>query len=180
MKKTLSLLIAGTFSGGAVLSAANPAQAQLSLLPKIRAKVGVYQPTGDTKDFSGNTHLAGEVDLGLPFLSGTYLSAGYSKGSDAGRDLRVIPITLSKVFSPPNPAQRLTGNVYFGVGAGAYFLRASDSALGVSQSKTVPGAFGVVGYQFPNPFFVEAKYRVTGSVSGVNANGLTLMVGRNF
>jgi len=177
MKISFALTMAAVGAAGG-LGAAQPASAQLSLLPKVRAKVGVYQPVGDAKDFSGSTHLAGEVDLGLPLLSGSYLSLGYSKGSDSGRDLRVIPITFSKVFSPPNPAQGLTGNVYFGLGAGAYLLRVSGP--GVSESKTVPGGFGVVGYQFPNPYFVEAKYRVTGSVQGVDANGLTLMVGRNF
>ena len=48
---------------------------------------------------------------------------------------------------------------------------ASTAVPGVSASKTVPGGFGVVGYQFPNPFFVEAKYRITGSVNGVDAKG---------
>ncbi len=83
-----------------------------------------------------------------------------------------------RLFSPPNPARGVTGNVYFGAGLGAYFLKAT--APGVSESKTRPGLFGVVGYQFPNPFFLEAKYHLTGKVAGVSANGLALMVGRHF
>jgi hypothetical protein len=113
------------------------------------------------------------------FGAGKYIfTAGYSQGSGDGGKLRVIPVTVARVFGPPNPLAGVTGNVYFGVGAGAYFLKAS--AGGESESKTTLGGFGVIGYQFPNPYFIEAKYHVAGSVNGISPNGLAILVGRHF
>ena len=87
----------------------------------------------------------------------------------------MIPATISYVFSLPNPATRLTGNVYFGVGGGAYFLRAAGT------SKVSPGGFAMAGYRFADEkTFVELKYHLSGSVSGVGARGLALMLGRAF
>ena len=157
-----------------------PAAAQDSPLP-IKVKLGVLLPTdGDTKDFAGNTHFMGEVDLNIPLpgVGNTVLTAGYSQGSRGGRKLRVIPLTIAQVFSPPNPAAGLTGNVYFGVGVGAYLLRASGD--GDTENKTTFGGFGVVGYQFPNAYFVEAKYHVAGDVAGLSPNGPAFLVGRKF
>ena len=166
--------------GGCVV--VKPAAAQGTGLLPVRAKVGVFLPQGDAKDFAGSTHFNGEVDVTVPlplFGAGrTVVTAGIYQGSDDGRKLRMIPVTIGKVFAPPNPAGRITGNVYFGAGVGAYFLRASGD--GDSESKTRPGAYAAAGYQFPNEFFVEAKYHVVGSVGGVSPRGLALMLGRQF
>lgn len=159
-----------------------PAYAQGTGLIPLRAKVGVtLAQSSATRNFSGRTGLAGEVDVRVPWLgtSNVMFSAGYQQSSRNGRRLRVIPLTLSKTFGPPNPAARVTGNVYAGVGVGAYLLRASGG--GVSDSGTKVGGFGMVGYQFPNPYFVEAKYHlIGGKVGGVRANNLAVMVGRHF
>ena len=83
-------------------------------------------------------------------------------------------------FSPPNPAGALTGNVYFGVGAGAYLLN-GHSAGGNSQSRTTVGGFAQIGYQTPSKFFVEAKYQLTAQkAAGLSPNGLLLFVGTTF
>jgi len=161
--------------------AASPATAQGTGIVPVRVKLGVLLPQdNDTKDFAGSTHLNGEVDVSLPnFGQGKYIfTAGYSQGSRDGGKLRVIPLTVARVFGPPNPLSGIIGNVYFGVGAGAYLLKASSA--GDSESKTTIGGFGVIGYQFPNPYFVEAKYHVAGSVRGISPNGLAILVGRHF
>jgi hypothetical protein len=54
----------------------------------------------------------------------------------------------------------LTGNVYFGAGLGAYFVKADNGVT--SDSSVKPGGFAVAGYQLPNPYFVEAKYHLVG------------------
>lgn len=156
------------------------AAAQVTDLVSVRGKVGVFLPRGDARDFAGSTHFNAEVDVAVPFLGAgrTFVSAGYYQGSEGGRKLRMIPLTIGKVFSPPNPASGITGNLYFGAGVGAYLLRASGH--GDSESKTRPGAFAMAGYQFPNAYFVEAKYHIVGSVGGVSPRGLALMVGRSF
>jgi len=122
-----------------------------------------------------------EVDVRIPRILGAdFVSAGIQTRSNNGGRLRVVPITLSRTFQPPNPVGGITGSPYFGVGAGAYFLNARNSG-GESDSKIAPGAFGQVGYQFPNKFFVEAKYQiVAGKAAGLRPNGLVLAVGRSF
>lgn len=163
---------------GAVTALPQEAQAQVGGIVPIRAKIGVFLPQdSEAKDFAGSTHINAEIETTLP-ATGLRLTAGYSQGSRGGRKVRMIPLTVSKVFTPPNPAAGVTGNVYFGLGVGAYLLRASGA--GVSESKTTIGGFGVAGYQFPNAYFVEAKYHVVGKVGGVSPNGIALLLGRSF
>lgn len=168
--------------GGLAGILARPAAAQINNPLPVRIKLGVLLPqNGTTKRDTGDAHFNAEVDVALPVpgLGGKQVTVGYSQSLESGRKLRVIPVTVSQVFSPPNPAAGLTGNVYFGLGVGAYFLRASGE--GASESKTRIGGFGVAGYQFPNAFFVEAKYHlVSGKVAGLSPNGLAFLLGRRF
>ncbi len=165
---------------GLVWSMAAPANAQSTGVIPVRAKIGILQRTGDAKALAGGTAFNIEADVAIPNLGqGKYLvSAGYSQSSGNGGKLRMIPVTIGRYFSPPNPLQSATGNVYFGAGLGPYFVRASNGAR--SENKTTVGGYGVVGYQFPKQFFVEAKYHIVGSVAGVNPGGLALMVGTRF
>lgn len=180
-KQRLQIGLAAITIGVGILAQTPAAHAQDTGLIPVRAKLGVNYPTdSDTRNATGSVHLGGEVDVALPKLLGGkyFVSAGYFQGSDSGNKLRMIPVTIGRYFQPPNPAKSLTGNVYAGAGLGAYFLRGQVG--GVSDSKTTIGGFGSVGYQFPNPFFVEAKYHLTGKVQGLRGGGLTLMVGRHF
>ena len=175
-------VVASGIAVGLCGASAQSAHAQSLIKPTFRAKVGAFFPSGSGNDFSGSTHIKAEAEVFLPkILSGagtTGLSIGYSQGSHDGNTLRIIPVTVEKIFKAPNPLQSLTGNVYGGVGVGPYFLRASGD--GGSDSKTTIGGFAMVGYQFPNKFFVEAKYQVAGKIDGVSPNGLSLLVGRSF
>ena len=178
----ISLLVPAVAVMGAALISAQTAHAQgVGLLP-LRVKIGAVLPTQrETKDRAGDIIPAGEIDLRIPkLLSGgggsTYASIGYQ---DRG-GLRTIPLTLSRTFSPVNPLKVATGNPYFGVGIGAYFLR-GNNGIGASESKTTFGGFAQAGYQFPNPYFIEAKYQLTASkADGLSPNGLMLFVGRKF
>ncbi|MBV9865857.1 MAG: hypothetical protein JO316_10925 [Abitibacteriaceae bacterium] len=173
-----SFVALGIFVG---VTITKPALAQSTGPVPVRVKLGVLLPAqSTTKNFAGSTQFNAEADVAIPSLGAgrTLVGLGYSQGSKNGGKLRSIPLTVTRLFSPPNPVAGVTGNVYFGLGAGAYFLRASGP--GGSASKTRPGAFGVVGYQFPNPFFVEAKYHIVGKVVGVSPTGLSLMIGRRF
>lgn len=158
------------------------AKAQDTGLLPVRAKVGVnLVRSSATKNFAGSTGFGAEVDASLPRLLGmtkTFISAGYFQNSSNGGKLRMIPITVGRYFSPPNPVAGTTGNVYFGAGLGPYFLRASNG--GGSASKTTIGGFASLGYQFPNPYFVEAKYHLVGKVGGLNPSSLVIMAGRHF
>lgn len=168
MKHT-DLLVPALLALGALNCAPRSAQAQLAL----RGKLGAYLPRD--RDTS-RTAFLGEADAILPnFGAGRYVvSAGYIQGGG----LRIVPLTIGRYFSPPNPLGSITGNVYAGVGLGPYFVRASSN--GDSQSKTTLGGYAVVGYQLPNPYFVEAKYHLVGKVGGVRPSGLALAVGRRF
>lgn len=168
-----------------LLGAAAPARAQIGaaagLLP-FRIKVGVLLPQdSDTRDFAGSVLYGAEADLAVPLPGAgqSTFSAGYFQGKRNGRTFRVIPLTVSQVFSAPNPAAALTGNVYYGLGAGAYLLRASGN--GESRSKTAFGGFGLLGYQLPRVgYFIEGKYHIAGSVEGLSPTGLTVTLGRRF
>jgi hypothetical protein len=156
------------------------AHSQSTGLIPVRAKVGAFLPQSSGKDFAGSTNFIVEGDVAIPNLSAgkIFVSAGYSQGSNNGNKMRVIPITIGRYFAAPNPLASVTGNVYGGLGAGAYLVRASTPVS--SESKTTIGGFGVVGYQFPSKFFVEAKYHIAGKVNGARPSGLAIMVGRSF
>ena len=177
-----SLFIPAVAVCGAALIPARAAHAQgVGLLP-LRVKIGAVLPTqSETKDRAGDIIPAAELDVRIPKLfsggkGGTYASIGYQ---DRG-GLRTIPLTLSRTFAPINPLKAATGNPYFGLGIGAYFLN-GDNGIGASKSKTTFGGFAQAGYQFPNPYFIEAKYQlVAGKADGLSPNGLVLFVGRKF
>jgi hypothetical protein len=175
----------GALAGITLLLAASvPAHAQQSPIP-VRLKLGVLnvQDRG-TRRHVGSTLFGGEAEVTLPSMAAgqTSIGIGYYERRDNGNSFRVIPITVTRLFSPPNPASSLTGNLYFGAGAGVYYLRKGGTD---ADDETTLGGFGVVGYQFPKPilFFdsVEAKYHATlGSANGVRPNGISIMLGRRL
>ena len=178
MKNSLPLLIPAIAIVGAALLPARAAHAQDTGLLPVRVKIGALLPTDSTtKDEAGDIIPAGEVDVRIPrFLGGSFVSLGYQ---DRG-GLRTVPLTISRTFAPKNPVKPVTGNAYFGLGLGAYFLK-GDDGIGSSESKTTVGGFAQAGYQFPNPYFIEAKYQlVAEKADGLSANGLMLFVGRRF
>ncbi|HEX9998671.1 MAG TPA: outer membrane beta-barrel protein [Abditibacterium sp.] len=157
------------------------ASAQTTGLVPFRVKIGALLPSqGAAKDNAGSVIPSAELDLRIPpILGANFVSLGIQTASDNGGKLRVIPLTVSRTFQPPNPVGRITGSPYFGVGAGAYFLKGRQN--GVSDSKTTVGGFGQIGYQFPSKLFVEAKYQlVAGKVAGLRPNGIVVSVGRSF
>jgi hypothetical protein len=172
-----------------VIATPQAAQAQISNIIPIRVKLGVLLPSDrDTKDLSGNTHFSGEVDVALPGSGGgqqTLISVGYSRGSRSGSSYQVIPVSLTKISSPPNPVGRVTGNIYYGAGVGLYFVQVSgipqEEAGTFSKKRTLFGASLVAGYQTPSSFFIEGKYHlVTGTVEGYSPNGLSLFIGKRL
>ncbi|MBC8102400.1 MAG: hypothetical protein H7Z41_07410 [Cytophagales bacterium] len=189
VNRALSALIALTALGAGFVSAPRAARAQVSKIIPIRLKIGALLPgDGDTKGFAGSTHLSGEIDVALPSSGGgqtSLVSLGYSEGRRSGRKYRVIPLSLTKVSSPGNPASGLTGNLYYGLGLGLYFVQASGidapSGSATSKSRTLLGTSLVAGYQSPTSFFVEGKYHlVAGSVEGFSPNGFSLFIGKRL
>lgn len=161
--------------------APRPALAQSTGIVPVRVKIGALLPAQSAaRDNAGSLVPAAEVDIRIPRILGAdFVSVGIQSRSNNGGRLRVVPITISRTFQPPNPLGSVTGSPYFGVGAGAYLL--SGRSGGQSDSKIAPGAFGQAGYQFPNKFFIEAKYQiVAGKVSGLRPNGLVVSIGRSF
>lgn len=188
--RALTPFLAFTALAGAMAASPQAAQAQISKIIPVRLKIGAFLPSDrDTKDLSGNTHFSGEIDVAIPFSGGggqpSLISVGYSRGSRGGSSYTVIPVSLTKISSPPNPAGRLTGNVYYGAGIGLYFVRASgipqEEGDNFSKSRTLFGASLVAGYQTPLSFFIEGKYHlVTGTVNGYSPNGLSLFIGKRL
>ena len=174
-----ALVLAGAVSLFAF--APQSASAQTTGLVPFRLKIGALLPSqGAAKDNAGSVIPSAELDVRIPRILGAdFVSLGIQTASDSGGKLRVIPLTISRTFQPPNPVGRITGTPYFGIGAGAYFLKGRQN--GDSDSKTTIGGFGQIGYQFPSKLFVEAKYQlVAGKVAGLRPNGLLLSVGRSF
>lgn len=166
---------------GVLVVAPRPSQAQTTGLVPFRVKVGALLASqSNTRDNAGSVIPAAEVDMRIPSILGAnFVSLGIQSRSKNGGHLRVVPLTLSRTFQPPNPVGRVTGSPYFGVGAGPYFLQGRRD--GESNSKVTLGGFGQIGYQFPSKFFVEAKYQlVAGKSAGLAANGIALFVGRSF
>ena len=177
-----SIILAGALLAASAFVSPRAAQAQSTGLVPLRVKIGALLPSQSAaKSFSGSIVPAGEVDIRIPsFLGGSFATIGYQERGRNGGHLRTVPLTISRTFSPPNPAGSVTGNVYFGVGAGAYLLN-GRSALGASQSRTTVGGFAQIGYQTPSKFFVEAKYQLTAQkAAGLSPNGLLLFVGTTF
>jgi len=166
-----------------VAALAVTAQASRAQLLPVRLKLGIVQLSdGDSKSIAGTPLYTGEADVLLPSFSGssTTLTAGIQDRQTNGNSLRVIPLTISQTSSLPNPAQMVTGKVYFGLGVGAYLLHAEKD--GDSKDKTTFGGFGVVGYQLPLVgIFAELKYQlVAGTADGARPDGLLLMIGKQL
>lgn len=170
--------------GALILASANAraSRAQNTGIVPLRFKIGALLLSGSAaKDAAGSVVPAAEVDLHLPrLLSGATLSAGIQQRSKDGGKLRVIPLTVSKTFSPPNPVGSVTGYVYYGAGAGIYLLNGRKNGDD-SGSKITLGGFAQLGYQLPNKFFIEGKYQLAArKVNGLSANGVLIFVGRSF
>lgn len=176
MKMQQLVAIAAIALGAASLAPA--AQAQSTGLIPVRVKVSLAEPSSSS--VAGHNNLGTEVDVGIPHAGGgkVFVSTGYTSGSNNGNTMRVVPLTVGRYFSAPNPAAKATGNVYAGAGAGPYFVHINRD--GDSANKVAVGGYGVVGYQLPNKYFIEAKYAVTTKVRGADAGGLMLSIGRSF
>lgn len=176
-----SCLLLGALALACALGAPAAHAQSTGLLP-VRVKIGALLPTQSAaRTYSGSVVPAAEVDVRIPsFLGGSFVTLGFQERSRNGGRLRTIPLTISRTFSPPNPAGRITGNIYAGLGAGAYLLQGRGET-GTSVSRTTLGGFAQIGYQTPSKFFIEAKYQITAQrVSGISPNGLMLFVGRSF
>ena len=177
-----TFLVAGASLALSAFFAPRAAHAQSTGLVPVRVKIGALLPTqGAAKNRAGSVVPAAEVDVRIPgFFGGSFASVGYQERGKNGGKLRVVPLTVSRTFSPPNPAGAVTGNVYAGIGAGPYFLQ-GRSAAGNSKSLTTLGGFAQIGYQTPSKFFVEAKYQITAQkAAGISPNGLLIFVGTTF
>lgn len=179
--KTAATMLGMLAATTGILATPTSAQAQNSPLP-IRLKLGVLSAQDrDVRNYVGSTLYGGEVEVGLPGITGgqTVVSLGYFERRRSGNSFRTIPLTISRLYSPPNPTSGLTGNVYFGFGGGLYYLHKGG---GDSDNETTFGGFGVVGYRFPRRLaifdLVEAKFHlVAGSANGLTPNGFTFMAG---
>jgi hypothetical protein len=173
--KVLQFCALGAIASGISLSLAPAAHAQTT---GVRAKVGIYRPSAD--NVASKTNILGEADFVLPkFSNGKYVaSVGYTSGSGSDGKLTVVPVTIGHYFQAPNPIGSVTGNIYYGAGLGPYWVKATRS--GSTDSKVTVGGYGVVGYQFPSQYFLEAKYHVAGKVNGVNPGGLAIAIGKSF
>jgi hypothetical protein len=161
-------------SVAALLSGVPAAQAQGSGPLLIRAKY-VSLPLNDdtTKQTVGSSQKGIEFDFGSKASGGnSFLSVGFLETRKAGRSLRTIPITITNHGQGPLPF----GGLYTTSGIGAYLLSTNGSSTKVRY-----GGFFGVGLKIGGGLFAETKYlQVQGDVSGLNPNGLAILIGKQF
>jgi hypothetical protein len=164
----------GLFVGAALLALSSlTARAQGSGPLLIRAKLGQLQISDtSTKNVVGSNHTGFEVDFGSKASGGnSFLTVGYFEKRQNGRYLRSIPITITNLGQGPIPFAGL----YTTSGIGAYLLATNGA------SKTQFGGFYGVGIRLGGGLFAEAKYhQINGDISGLNPNGLGILIGKQF
>lgn len=167
------------------LGGAKDAHAQILSKPTFRLSAGgLPSPDGDVKRLVGSPYPLALAEISVPQLFGTnnYVGIGYGERRRDGNLFRVIPITLTHLYTPESAITRVTGYPYGGAGVALYLLRGrSGGQAGQNTQSDEQVAYGfttIIGYQLPNAFFLEARYNaVTGSARSMSPGGLWLMAG---
>jgi hypothetical protein len=155
-------------------SASRSADAQLSIIPKIRVKGGVFLPQNTSfKNAAGSTWVKVGADVSLP-IGIPLLSGGSRVGIDYmwNGSSNIVPITLSSVIQP---SLGLTSPVYVGGGIGLW-----TGHIKGSGTSTKFGARLIAGLDIGKSTFLEVNYDFVDKLGGVRADGLSVMVGMKF
>jgi hypothetical protein len=153
---------------------ARPAGAQLSIIPKVRLKAGVFLSTDvSLNNAVGPTWLKVGADVSLPFGL-PLLGGGMRAGIDymANGSSNIIPVTLTTVIQP---SLGLTSPVYVGAGIGLW--------TGHIKGAGTSSRFGfrlLGGIDLGPKTFLEVQYDFVDKLSGVRADGFSALIGFKF
>jgi hypothetical protein len=145
----------------------------LGVLPRFRVKAGLFLPQNTSlKNAAGNTWLKFGADVNIPFslvpLGSSRASIEYAvKGSS-----NIVPITFTQVFQP---SVAVHSPLYVGAGIGLW----TGHIKGGSTSSQI-GFRLLGGLEFTEKLFLELQYDFVNKLSGVRADGLSVLVGTKF
>ncbi|MEP6756498.1 MAG: hypothetical protein ABJA67_13415 [Chthonomonadales bacterium] len=176
MKKLTTFLLVCLFASAASFAVTGKANAQLSLLPSIRVKAGLFLPSSSTlTNAVGNTWIKLGVDVGLPVGfnipivgASTHIGIDYAvKGSSS-----LVPITLMEMIQP---SAGVRSPIFGGIGLGMYTAHFKGAGSATRLGYRLMG-----GFEFNPKFFIEAQYDVVGQIRGTRADGISVLVGTHF
>jgi len=177
-------VITGLVVLAAIALAPIAANAQsLNVQKPVTIKLGVFFPSnGSVEGNVGHEFFAAGADVALSKSTAKLTTvplvyADYNGKSSNGNHLYDTGVGIGvKQYLGEGPNSATTP--YVGAGVGAYFDQASQP--GFSENKTNLGYKLDVGYEFYHAAVVEADYTDGGSIHGIRANGLSLLVGYRF
>jgi hypothetical protein len=148
--------------------AAGPASAQIDIVPKYRIMAGIMMPVNSAaRDATSSIWPKIGADVKLPLI-GVRAGIDYAfQGSSS-----ITALTATYIIQPS--AVVVQSPVYGGLGLGVWNVKIS----GVG-SKSRVGARLVLGGEMMS-FFVEGQYDLIGSIGGVRADGISLLIGKKF
>lgn len=151
-----------------------PAAAQVDILPKFRVKAGIFLPqNASLKNLVGDTWFKVGADVDVPLFPGVIGSktrAGV-EWTQNGRN-NILPITLTQVWQPSTAVR---SPIYFGGGIGLWTARFIGSGTASRFGFRLVG-----GVEFSERFFGEVEYDFVDKISGIRADGLSVLVGTKF
>ena len=152
------------------------AKAQLSLIPHVRVKAGLFLPNSTSlTNAVGNTWIKLGADVSLPIGfnlpvvgASTRLGIDYSvKGSSS-----LVPITLMEMFQP---SAGVRSPIFGGLGIGLYTAHFKGAGSASRFGYRLMG-----GYEINTRIFLEAQYDVVGKIRGTRADGISVLIGTHF
>jgi hypothetical protein len=154
--------------------ASRPANAQLSVIPKVRLKAGVFLAQNSSlRNLVGNTWFKVGADVSLP-IGIPLLSGGTRIGIDyvANGSSNFVPVTLTSVIQP---SLGLTSPVYVGGGIGLWTGHIKGAGTSTRFGVRLLG-----GVDIGKSTFFEVQYDFVDKLAGVRADGFSFLVGMKF
>jgi hypothetical protein len=148
-----------------------PLKAQVDILPRFRAKVGIFLPQNSSlKNLVGDNWFKVGADIDVPLFPGIIGSKSRIgvEWTQNGRS-NILPITLTQVWQPSTAVR---SPVYFGGGVGLWTARFIGSGTASRFGFRLVG-----GVEFSEKFFGEVEYDFVDKVGGIRADGLSILVG---
>ena len=181
MNKTV---ITGFVALAALFSVSAAANAQSEDVQKpVTIKLGVFLPSNGTiKNATNDAFFAVGAELALSKTTAQdptipLIYADYNGDSKNGAHLYDTGVGVGvKQYLGSGPNSSTVP--YVGAGVGAYFDQAKDSSF--SENKTNLGYKLDVGLEFSHAALFEVDYQDGGSLHGIRANGVDILVGYRF
>lgn len=150
---------------------------------KVVLRVGFYGPLGDLGDRGDSIWQAVGVDYVRKYDSQarpmTYFSLERANGDEQRFQGSITCLTYTRITRKDE--EKLRRALYYGVSGGIYWIDTEYFDLNrfqvVSDSGLTLGASGIIGYDFNENYFIEARYTLTGKAGEDSFNGYAIMFG---